>query len=151
MFFFFFFQAEDGIRDKLVTGVQTCALPISALRSGPAVFALDGAGGKVAPAEWCLARVVSRRMREIAFIIRDSENLQIGPAHLSGCLDQTLAQPDHLPRQLGLHTGDSCTRTSGVSMAVGLTWRSAPRQTLIANTHMAQTRRTNTPQTAASR
>src|SRR6266849_841684 len=27
--FFFFFQAEDGIRDPLVTGVQTCALPIS--------------------------------------------------------------------------------------------------------------------------
>ena len=25
---FFFFQAEDGIRDRLVTGVQTCALPI---------------------------------------------------------------------------------------------------------------------------
>src|SRR3989441_1300439 len=29
---FFFFQAEDGIRDKLVTGVQTCALPISGVR-----------------------------------------------------------------------------------------------------------------------
>src|SRR5216684_9061414 len=28
MFFFFFFQAEDGIRDVAVTGVQTCALPI---------------------------------------------------------------------------------------------------------------------------
>src|SRR5256885_3805843 len=28
MFFFFFFQAEDGIRDYKVTGVQTCALPI---------------------------------------------------------------------------------------------------------------------------
>src|SRR2546425_13213704 len=28
MLAFFFFQAEDGIRDKLVTGVQTCALPI---------------------------------------------------------------------------------------------------------------------------
>src|SRR5438105_10214928 len=28
-YFFFFFQAEDGIRDPLVTGVQTCALPIS--------------------------------------------------------------------------------------------------------------------------
>src|SRR5207244_10418658 len=26
---YFFFQAEDGIRDDLVTGVQTCALPIS--------------------------------------------------------------------------------------------------------------------------
>src|SRR2546430_15869841 len=29
MWFFFFFQAEDGIRDLTVTGVQTCALPIS--------------------------------------------------------------------------------------------------------------------------
>src|SRR6266498_5514434 len=29
MGFFFFFQAEDGIRDADVTGVQTCALPIS--------------------------------------------------------------------------------------------------------------------------
>src|ERR1022692_4984108 len=44
---FFFFQAEDGIRDYKVTGVQTCALPISFLRqwfslgewpSGPAWF-----------------------------------------------------------------------------------------------------------------
>src|SRR2546430_10527306 len=33
VFFFFFFQAEDGIRDLTVTGVQTCALPIS-FRSG---------------------------------------------------------------------------------------------------------------------
>src|SRR2546430_4128970 len=34
---FFFFQAEDGIRDLTVTGVQTCALPISraALQRGP--------------------------------------------------------------------------------------------------------------------
>src|SRR5699024_12097142 len=28
---YFFFQAEDGIRDRNVTGVQTCALPISAI------------------------------------------------------------------------------------------------------------------------
>src|SRR2546425_402406 len=33
---FFFFQAEDGIRDKLVTGVQTCVLPISPRIGGPA-------------------------------------------------------------------------------------------------------------------
>src|SRR5216683_2331872 len=32
---FFFFQAEDGIRDLIVTGVQTCALPISAARPAP--------------------------------------------------------------------------------------------------------------------
>src|SRR5258708_29894381 len=34
-FYFFFFQAEDGIRDDLVTGVQTCALPISPCRCRP--------------------------------------------------------------------------------------------------------------------
>src|SRR6266705_5212092 len=32
--FFFFFQAEDGIRDRTVTGVQTCALPILGLSGG---------------------------------------------------------------------------------------------------------------------
>src|SRR5256885_4337628 len=37
--FFFFFQAEDGIRDYKVTGVQTCALPIY-LES---VFSFEGA------------------------------------------------------------------------------------------------------------
>src|SRR5439155_3656640 len=31
LLFFFFFQAEDGIRDGHVTGVQTCALPICLL------------------------------------------------------------------------------------------------------------------------
>src|SRR5688572_32879001 len=34
-FFFFFFQAEDGIRDLTVTGVQTCALPISVGLTAP--------------------------------------------------------------------------------------------------------------------
>src|SRR6266496_4892184 len=33
---FFFFQAEDGIRDLYVTGVQTCALPISHQRTAVA-------------------------------------------------------------------------------------------------------------------
>ena len=35
-FFFFFFQAEDGIRDTSVTGVQTCALPICPFVVDPA-------------------------------------------------------------------------------------------------------------------
>src|SRR5438105_12452461 len=60
----FFFQAEDGIRDPLVTGVQTCALPISSisdvvipasgvtnepsvLPTNPAVFSLSIAGPRV--------------------------------------------------------------------------------------------------------
>src|SRR3989441_13270553 len=37
--YFFFFQAEDGIRDKLVTGVQTCALPIYVTRARAAYLA----------------------------------------------------------------------------------------------------------------
>src|SRR5690606_40056050 len=41
---FFFFQAEDGIRDFHVTGVQTCALPISALRAAPATRQLNEPG-----------------------------------------------------------------------------------------------------------
>src|SRR5256886_16497783 len=40
--YFFFFQAEDGIRDLTVTGVQTCALPIyGAGCAEPLVVALD--------------------------------------------------------------------------------------------------------------
>src|SRR5256885_10802420 len=35
---FFFFQAEDGIRDYKVTGVQTCALPISAEHAAAGVL-----------------------------------------------------------------------------------------------------------------
>src|SRR5207248_4243376 len=48
--FFFFFQAEDGIRDRTVTGVQTCALPIF---SAAAFYALAelmiGAGAFAVP------------------------------------------------------------------------------------------------------
>src|SRR5438132_4278474 len=39
--FFFFFQAEDGIRDHCVTGVQTCALPI--LNSGALLDRMNAA------------------------------------------------------------------------------------------------------------
>src|SRR3712207_7578133 len=45
LIFFFFFQAEDGIRDIGVTGVQTCALPICALAAlGMVVTAVALAG-----------------------------------------------------------------------------------------------------------
>src|SRR5947209_4054192 len=37
-FFFFFFQAEDGIRDIGVTGVQTCALPICSIENSQIAF-----------------------------------------------------------------------------------------------------------------
>src|SRR5690606_40065904 len=45
---FFFFQAEDGIRDFHVTGVQTCALPILILISA-GMFATAGAYAQTTP------------------------------------------------------------------------------------------------------
>src|SRR5690349_24864264 len=49
--YFFFFQAEDGIRDLYVTGVQTCALPISDLVRLSADGTISSAGAKHALAE----------------------------------------------------------------------------------------------------
>src|SRR2546421_2020779 len=47
--YYFFFQAEDGIRDLIVTGVQTCALPIS--REGRCSFSTPAIlGGLPVPA-----------------------------------------------------------------------------------------------------
>src|SRR2546430_6596210 len=43
--YFFFFQAEDGIRDLTVTGVQTCALPISQ----PSTFPVRIPAGPISP------------------------------------------------------------------------------------------------------
>src|SRR2546422_4305234 len=58
MFVFFFFQAEDGIRDVAVTGVQTCALPICAAPSRT-----DGGtrtrGRKKAVAAWVMRYAIS--------------------------------------------------------------------------------------------
>src|SRR6266446_4270994 len=45
IFFFFFFQAEDGIRDYKVTGVQTCALPISFSGRYPPESTISGSSG----------------------------------------------------------------------------------------------------------
>src|SRR5882762_10544286 len=42
-YFYFFFQAEDGIRDSSVTGVQTCALPILVLHGRVQHLLDDGA------------------------------------------------------------------------------------------------------------
>src|SRR2546430_13284417 len=62
---FFFFQAEDGIRDLTVTGVQTCALPISptAMCAGCTPDRLTDAGSKAAiAAAPCGGRVSRTRL-----------------------------------------------------------------------------------------
>src|SRR5438874_7375433 len=87
IFFFFFFQAEDGIRDLYVTGVQTCALPISLpsrsttvrwfvdVSSGPAVTAAEAVahgekGGTGSPGETGVGSAVAP--------IRRSEERRVG-------------------------------------------------------------------------
>src|SRR2546421_8495559 len=70
LLFFFFFQAEDGIRDLIVTGVQTCALPIFNAEND-CVFTGIGIGGiqsftqstAVAGAACCTGAVVRIRVR----------------------------------------------------------------------------------------
>src|SRR2546429_6205891 len=67
---FFFFQAEDGIRDVAVTGVQTCALPILRFASREkAVLAQVEVGAAVVPGggatEWLCALAGRSRALEI--------------------------------------------------------------------------------------
>src|SRR5258708_17822188 len=67
---FFFFQAEDGIRDDLVTGVQTCALPIFAFA---AAIRRSHAHAMTAPAPTAMpliAPMIGRRQARIASINR---------------------------------------------------------------------------------
>ena len=70
--YFFFFQAEDGIRDYKVTGVQTCALPIS-MESYDVVVIGSGIGGLVA------AGLLARYGRRV--LVCESHTLPGGAAH----------------------------------------------------------------------
>src|SRR2546430_4526548 len=65
LLFFFFFQAEDGIRDLTVTGVQTCALPIFYAAAGPVRHRVGrlGQGGRRHPARCRRARGGGERRR----------------------------------------------------------------------------------------
>src|SRR5207237_6465971 len=77
---FFFFQAEDGIRDSSVTGVQTCALPIYAFRYS-----------RIASSKRpCCVRTIARLWRNSAFsgliatAWRRSEERRVGKECRSG-------------------------------------------------------------------
>src|SRR5437588_10698923 len=72
IFLLFFFQAEDGIRDHCVTGVQTCALPISSGRQGAARQCPDRSDAEERPGklrgavrgQWQVRRQQPRRARK---------------------------------------------------------------------------------------
>src|SRR6266849_9679913 len=82
--YFFFFQAEDGIRDPLVTGVQTCALPISGAAPVPGRrLGNHPAGPGVAPAQNFGGRASAKKgatPSKISWARRTSAGVKSGPA-----------------------------------------------------------------------
>src|SRR5205809_4986044 len=101
-FFFFFFQAEDGIRDVAVTGVQTCALPIfrSTLRWGVGIAAVLALG--VAIGRWSARRgespssptviAGSDQASTLAYRVARSEERRVGKegrARWASCAERT--------------------------------------------------------------
>src|SRR2546427_6265833 len=61
---FFFFQAEDGIRDLTVTGVQTCALPIWAGRADSLAYTLQRVAGWLPAGQSLQAKEVTGTVRQ---------------------------------------------------------------------------------------
>src|SRR5258708_8955040 len=82
---FFFFQAEDGIRDDLVTGVQTCALPIS-IENVDAMGVHTGESITVAPAQ-TLTDVEYQRMRDAAFACIRRIGVETGGSNVQFSVD----------------------------------------------------------------
>src|SRR2546422_3739942 len=79
MYVFFFFQAEDGIRDVAVTGVQTCALPILPSEAEELINDLRALRNDVAHARLNLdpvdaVRYLELATRLVAVIGRDSDD-----------------------------------------------------------------------------
>src|SRR2546430_9196911 len=93
---FFFFQAEDGIRDLTVTGVQTCALPILVpSRWGPGVSrtatrvrpAMAGTASRASKARFSMGRNIAARgsrVSPLAFSANERAHLPSHPAHSLG-------------------------------------------------------------------
>ena len=93
----FFFQAEDGIRDRLVTGVQTCALPIlaqnevrlqlHALAYNLGVF-LQGTDLPEEMADWSLTSLQTRLIKIGARVVRHARAItfQMAEVAISGDL-----------------------------------------------------------------
>src|SRR5690554_7875086 len=89
IFVFFFFQAEDGIRDADVTGVQTCALPIltnvslhnyKIAEKGQFVYVAD----------------TSRRGEKIAIALNDEETCIVSSIYTVFETDQNYLLPEYL-------------------------------------------------------
>src|SRR2546430_8467857 len=101
---FFFFQAEDGIRDLTVTGVQTCALPIYE-RDGDEVHAVREAEPEVLAVLVGEARDGQRHARERNPLViaeapadDDAATYLLGRRLLDAELDHPVVHPDLVAR-----------------------------------------------------
>src|SRR2546426_9301305 len=95
--FFFFFQAEDGIRDYKVTGVQTCALPIFAR------FARGDWGRSIAtgrPVRALLGEAVPATVELVGLsLVLDRKSTRLNSSHLViSYAVFCLKKKQHLPR-----------------------------------------------------
>src|SRR2546425_8756415 len=113
----FFFQAEDGIRDKLVTGVQTCALPIFVVPRLRVRHAADGgepAAGRRARSRLNRFRRFLPRLAQMAVQVNKTRrDDQAGSVKYFGALD---------PRDLSARRNfrDVLAVEQDVAWAVGL-------------------------------
>src|SRR2546430_17386582 len=116
----FFFQAEDGIRDLTVTGVQTCALPIShecVPMQGSGTFSVEAAIGTLVPrtghvlvpqnGAYCqriarICRVLGRKLTTIDY----PEDTQVAAADV----DRALASDPSITNLALVH----CEPTTGI-------------------------------------
>src|SRR2546425_9378946 len=128
-YYFFFFQAEDGIRDKLVTGVQTCALPIceapverrpgaAGARAGPVVLG-DEVIGALA-----LVDVVAGRGGLLDALREDPRHEEREVAdvpphdHLALGLEVRRVLPDRLRLEEHVHDGFEARRREALRVEV---------------------------------
>src|SRR5258708_29043086 len=132
---FFFFQAEDGIRDDLVTGVQTCALPIYQLRFGEL---LEMHAGRITPQTASMhlkkltesklivvakqgrhryyrlaSREVARMLETIASVAVDAAPRYRPPSPRDHALRAARVCYDHLAGRLGVALADALS-TRGI-------------------------------------
>src|SRR5712672_2072875 len=116
--FFFFFQAEDGIRDKLVTGVQTCALPI---------WLLSGCLCTQAPAPWTTEQLAAD-LDQIAAAVRSEWSYLADRRQNSGVdVDALPAEAKKTLPQV--HSADDFARSLrrfGAGLQDGHAWTSVP-------------------------
>src|SRR2546426_8370460 len=136
--FFFFFQAEDGIRDYKVTGVQTCALPISSERSlhhereaerGPQAAAVrrrqDEAKGRGGRGNRCQPRDVAPPRRHRSFSSLSLESVRIREYRVppNPTNAPTMVNTPSVPAFLSSHCPTSTKTTS-----VAASWRPSPAE-----------------------